>query len=214
MVKHPVLIAGFLLGGFAVAGTSLVAFTYQQTQPRILANERQALLDKLQALVPADSVDNDMIEDSLVVHDSELLGADRTTVYRGRRDGKPVAAVFTSVVPNGYSGPIKLLVAVRHDGSLGGVRVISHKETPGLGDKVEEEKSDWIHSFKDRSLTDPHLQGWGVKRDGGVFDQFTGATITPRAIVKAVRDTLLHAAKQGDRLYAQPGSADAKAGGV
>ncbi len=192
MVKHPVLIAGFLLGGFAVAGTSLVAFTYQQTQPRILANERQALLDKLQALVPADSVDNDMIEDSLVVHDSELLGADRTTVYRGRRDGKPVAAVFTSVVPNGYSGPIKLLVAVRHDGSLGGVRVVSHKETPGLGDKIEENRTDWIHSFAGKSLQDPEPKYWGVKRDGGAFDQFTGATITPRAVIGAVRDALIY----------------------
>ncbi len=214
MVKHPVLIAGFLLGGFAVAGTSLVAFTYQQTQPRILANERQALLDKLQVLVPAASVDNDMIEDSLVVHDPELLGADQTTVYRGRRAGKPVAAVFTSVVPSGYSGPIKLLVAVRRDGSLGGVRVITHKETPGLGDKIEEERSDWIHSFRDKSLTDPHLQYWGVKRDGGVFDQFTGATITPRAIVKAVRDTLLYAAKRGDRLYTPRDPTDDKTGGA
>ncbi len=213
MVKHPVVIAAFLLGSFAVAGTSLVAFTYRQTQPRILANERQALLDKLQALVPAASVDNDMLEDNLVVQDPDLLGADRTTVYRGRRLGKPVAAVFTSVVPGGYSGPIKLLVAVRHDGSLGGVRVVSHKETPGLGDKIEEERSDWIYSFDGKSLQDPQPRYWGVKRDGGVFDQFTGATITPRAIVRAVKNTLLYVAQQGDGLYAQPDPSDNKPGG-
>ncbi len=213
MVKHPVLIAAFLLGGFAVAGTSLVAFTYRQTQPRILANERQALLDKLQVLVPAASVDNDMLEDNLVVQDPDLLGADHTTVYRGRRLGKPVAAVFTSVVPDGYSGPIKLLVAVRHNGTLGGVRVISHKETPGLGDKIEEERSGWIYSFDGRSLKDPQPRYWGVKRDGGVFDQFTGATITPRSIVKAVKNTLLYVAKQGDGLYAGPTPPDNKPGG-
>lgn len=213
MVKHPVLIAAFLLGGFAVAGTSLVAFTYQQTQPRILANERRALLDKLQALVPAASVDNDMVEDSLVVQDHDLLGVDRTTVYRGRRLGKPVAAVFTSVVPDGYSGPIKLLVAVRYDGTLGGVRVVSHRETPGLGDKIEEERSDWIHSFDGKSLQDPQPRYWGVKRDGGVFDQFTGATITPRAIVKAVKNTLLYVAKRGDGLYAGHSPPDNKPGG-
>ncbi len=213
MVKHPVAIATFLLSAFAVAGTSLVAFTYEQTRPRILANERQALLDKLQVLVPAASVDNDMVEDNIVVQDYDLLGSERTTVYRGRRLGKPVAAVFTSVVPSGYSGPINLLVAVRHDGTLGGVRVVSHKETPGLGDKIEEQRSDWIYSFKDKSLSDPQPKYWGVKRDGGVFDQFTGATITPRAIVRAVKNTLVYAANKGDMLYARRSTRDDKAGG-
>lgn len=118
-----------------------------------------------------------------------------------------MATVLTSVVPNGYSGPIKLLVAVRYDGTLGGVRIISHKETPGLGDKVEENRSDWVYSFNDKSLGDPPLEKWGVKRDGGYFDQFTGATITPRTIVNTVKNTLLYVRDNKDALYDRQASA-------
>jgi electron transport complex protein RnfG len=107
------------------------------------------------------------------------------------------------VVPDGYSGPIKLLVAVNYDGTLGGVRVISHKETPGLGDKIEESRSDWVLGFNGKSLTDPLLEKWKVKRDGGIFDQFTGATITPRSIVSAVKHTLLYERDHRDALYAK-----------
>jgi electron transport complex protein RnfG len=202
-IQKSTLVAAFLLGIFAVSGTGLVAVTQHITQPRIEANERLALLQKLQQLVPAESVDNDMVTDRITVQNPQLLGAAQTQVYRGRREGKPVAGVFTTIVPDGYSGPIKLLVAVRKDGTLGGVRVVSHKETPGLGDKIEEERSNWIHSFAGKSLTNPKPQHWAVKRDGGVFDQFTGATITPRSIVKAVKNTLIYATSQGDALYAQ-----------
>jgi electron transport complex protein RnfG len=111
------------------------------------------------------------------------------------------------VVPNGYSGPIKLLVAVRTDGTLGGVRVVAHKETPGLGDKVEESRSDWILSFNDKSLSKPALAGWKVKKDGGQFDQFTGATITPRAIVSGVKNTLLYFQEHGKALFLKPDQA-------
>ena len=196
-----VTIAGVLLALFAVAGTGLVSFTHLQTKDRIAENERRALLSKLEALVPRESIDNDMIADNIVVHRGDLLGSDTTNIYRGRLKGKPVAAVFTSVVPDGYSGPIKLLVAVKYDGTLAGVRVVAHKETPGLGDKMEEEKSDWIFSFDGKSLGNPVEKQWKVKRDGGIFDQFTGATITPRAIVKAVKKTLTYAREQGDRIY-------------
>ena len=196
-----ILIAAAILAGFAVAGTSLVAFTHVATKERIEINEREALLQSLYALVPPDTVDNDMATDLIQIRAVDFLGSDATTVYRGRKLEQPVAAVLTSVVPNGYSGPIKLLVAVRYDGTLGGVRVISHKETPGLGDKVEETRSDWIYSFNDKSLGDPPLEKWGVKRDGGVFDQFTGATITPRSIVQAVKNTLLYVRDNKDALY-------------
>lgn len=196
-----VVIAGVLLALFAVAGTGLVVFTHQQTKDRIAENERQALLSKLEALVPRESVDNDMIADSILVHRSDLLGSDTTRIYRGRLQGKPVAAVLTTVVPNGYAGPINLLVAVKRDGTLAGVRVVSHKETPGLGDKIEEEKSDWVYSFNGKSLGNPKEESWKVKRDGGFFDQFTGATITPRAIVKAVKNTLIYVREQGNRIY-------------
>jgi electron transport complex protein RnfG len=200
--------AGAILAIFAIAGTSLVAFTHAATKARIAANERETLLRTLHALVPPETIDNDMVLDTLEVNDAELLGAPLTTVYRGRKQGAPVAAVLTTLVPNGYSGPIKLLVAVRYDGTLGGVRVISHKETPGLGDKVEERRSDWIHSFTGKSLGNPPLEKWKVKRDGGVFDQFTGATITPRAIVQAVTKTLLYVRAHKDALYDKQAASD------
>ncbi|KRT58598.1 electron transport complex protein RnfG [endosymbiont of Ridgeia piscesae] len=186
---------------FAVAGTALVSFTHQATKARIASNERQALLRSLTTLVPAASIDNDIISDVMTVSDPELLGSENTTVYRGRSGGQPVAVVLTPVVPNGYSGPIKLLVAVRYDGTLGGVRIISHKETPGLGDKIEESRSDWIYSFTGKSLNNPPKAQWGVKKDGGVFDQFTGATITPRSIVAAVKKSLLYVQQHQQQLY-------------
>ncbi|MES9990591.1 MAG: electron transport complex subunit RsxG [Candidatus Thiodiazotropha sp.] len=199
--RDAILIAAAVLASFAVLGTSLVTFTHAMTKDRIAENERQALLRSLYALVPQESVDNDMVSDVIKINEEDHLGSNETTVYRGRKLGQPVATVLTTVVPNGYSGPIKLLVAVRYDGTLGGVRVISHKETPGLGDKVEESRSDWIYSFNDKSLNEPPLEQWGVKRDGGVFDQFTGATITPRAIVQAVKKTLLYVRDHKDALY-------------
>ena len=203
MIRNPIMAAGGLLAIFAVAGTGLVAFTHQATADRIAANERNALLSSLHQMIPPDTIDNDIVNDTTVVSDHEHLGSDETLVYLGRKQGEPVAAVFTSVVPDGYSGPIKLLVAVKEDGSLGGVRVVSHKETPGLGDKIEVEKDDWIFSFDGKSLGDPAIDKWKVKRDGGVFDQFTGATITPRSIVKAVKKTLIFYRDHGDRLFAE-----------
>ena len=201
MIKHPITLAGIVLFLFAVAGVGLVALVHLQTEARIIANERQALLDQLNALVPAHTIDNDIVSDVITVSAPDRLGGKETQVHLGRKAGKPVAAVFTSIVPDGYSGPIKLLVAVRIDGSLGGVRVISHKETPGLGDKVEERKSDWIFGFENRSLQDPLPAKWKVKKDGGVFDQFTGATITPRSIVLAVKNTLIYFRDRGESLF-------------
>jgi len=201
MNDHPILVAALLLALFGVAGSGLVAFTHEQTKERIAQNERLALLRSLQALVPAESIDNDMVTDLIRIRVPELLGDAETTVYRGRKDGQPVALILDPVARDGYSGPIHLLVAVRRDGRLGGVRVISHKETPGLGDRIEEQKSDWILGFTGRSLNDPLSARWKVKKDGGAFDQFTGATITPRAIVKAVRQTLEYVQAQGERLY-------------
>ena len=209
MSRHPALVAAVLLTFFGVAGSALVAFTHERTAPLIEQNERAALLRKLHALVPPERIDNDIIADRMVVHARELLGAEATTVYRARRDGEPVAAVFAPVIAEGYSGPIHLLVAVRADGTLDGVRVISHKETPGLGDKIEVEKSDWILGFEGRSLGSPPIEDWRVRRDGGAFDQFTGATITPRGIVRAVKKTLIYFREKRDRLFEQPPAAGA-----
>jgi electron transport complex protein RnfG len=199
--RQAVLIASAILAAFAVFGTSLVTLTHAFTKERIASNERKALLHSLHTLVPSQSIDNDMITDMITVKAKDLLGNDETTVYRGRKLEQPVAVVLNTTVPNGYSGPIKLLVAVRYDGTLGGVRVIGHKETPGLGDKIEEARSDWIFGFEGKSLGNPPMEKWGVKRDGGVFDQFTGATVTPRAIVRAVKQTLLYVRDNKEALF-------------
>ncbi len=193
--------AGLLLTLFAVVGTGLVAFVHGQTQALIAENERLALLEKLQGLIPPEQIDNDMIADSIEVRRADLLGTTVTRLYRGRYKGQPVAVVLNPVVVSGYGGPINLLVGVNRDGTLAGVRVVTHKETPGLGDKMEEEKSDWIFAFDGKSRSNPGEDQWKVKRDGGVFDQFTGATITPRAVVSAVKKALDYVHEQGDRVY-------------
>ncbi|MGD8932094.1 MAG: electron transport complex subunit RsxG [Chromatiales bacterium] len=208
MVRHPISLAALILSGFAIVGTTLVAFTHEVTKARIAENEKAAMLANLNALVPPTSVNNDMLSDIMTVSDPELLGAQQTQVYRGRKDSQPVAVVLDPVVPDGYSGPIRLLVAVRYDGTLGGVRVLSHKETPGLGDKIELSRSDWILGFDDKSLGNPPMDEWKVKRDGGVFDQFTGATITPRSIVKAVKNTLIYVQEHHDALYDRTSASD------
>jgi electron transport complex protein RnfG len=163
------------------------------------------MMAKLKAIVPEGRMSNDPLQDRIEVSDPDLLGAPVTEVYRVRDGDEPVALILKPIVPDGYAGPIKLLVSVLRDGSLGGVRVISHHETPGLGDKIEERKDDWIvEQFNGRSLGEPPLEQWQVKRDGGVFDQFTGATITPRSVVNAVKGTLLFVQQHGASLYAKP----------
>ena len=188
----PILISGALLGVFGIIGAGLVGFSHDITAERIVQNERDALLRQLQVLLPLDAFDNDLLGDRIVVSSPELLGSPETHVYRARKGDKPAAVVLNPVITQGYSGAIKLIVAIRHDGTLSGVRVLSHKETPGLGDKIEARRSDWIDGFRDKSLLNPSGDAWRVKRDGGVFDQFTGATITPRAVVRGVHDSLLY----------------------
>jgi len=179
-----------LLGLFSVLGMGLVTWVHDSTAARIEENQRQTLLHSLQNLIPADHYDNDLLADVVEISLPEP-GLKPVTVYRARKSGKPVAAVFSTVALDGYSGEISLLVAVKADGSLSGVRVLAHKETPGLGDLIDDNKSRWILAFNGLSLGNPPEKFWKVKRDGGSFDQFTGATVTPRAVVKAVKDILL-----------------------
>ncbi len=191
--RRQILISGAFLWLFAVVGTTLVAVTEHGSREAIVANEREVLLRNLYALLPANEFDNDIATDRIEVAASPLLGTEQaSTVYRARRRGEPVAAIFNSIAPDGYSGRIHLLVGIYVDGSIAGVRVIRHAETPGLGDAIEIRKSPWIRGFEGRSLENPALARWAVRRDGGDFDQLTGATITPRAIVGAVKNTLLY----------------------
>jgi Na+-translocating ferredoxin:NAD+ oxidoreductase subunit G len=188
-----------------IIGTGMVAFSYQWTLPRILANERMMLLSSLNLLVNKEHYDNDLASDIRTFVDSDLLGTtDPVTVYRARKNGQPVAAVFNSVAPEGYNGNIYLLIGINLDGSLAGVRVTAHQETPALGDRIEAKRSPWILEFAGHSLTNPSEAGWKVKKDGGVFDQFTGATITPRAVVKAVRNTLAFFQQHRDQIFETP----------
>ena len=210
MSKVPILIAAFILGAFAVGGVGLVAITHELTDERIAANEREAMLSKVAAIIPTERMDNDPLRDLIEVSDPDLLGSESTRVYRIRGGGEPVALVLNPIVPDGYAGPIKLLVSVLADGTIGGVRVLAHRETPGLGDKIETAKSGWVLAFDGKSLGNPPGEQWKVKRDGGIFDQFTGATITPRAIVNTVRNTLLFVQQQGTALYEQPAIAAAQ----
>lgn len=202
-------IAALVLALFALVGTGLVAAGYELTRERIAANERAALLRNLHAVVAPEEHDNDLFRDVVLVHDPVLLRSeDPLPVYRARRGGDPVAALLTPVAPDGYNGDIRLIVGVYRDGTLAGVRVLSHRETPGLGDAIEVERSDWILGFRGRSLGDPKPAQWAVRRDGGVFDQFTGATITPRAIVAAVKRALEYFAAHRNALFAAaPGTA-------
>lgn len=196
-------VAALILAGFAVVGTGLVAVAYTSTKDIIAEAQRAALEASLNQLVPADRYDNRVVEDRIEIVAPEWLGTDRpVTVYRARKNGQPVALFATPAAPDGYSGPIQLLIGVYADGTLAGVRVLAHKETPGLGDGIDEKRSPWILVFAGRSLGNPKPDGWKVKKDGGAFDQFTGATITPRAVVKATRKFLEYVQTHRAQLFA------------
>ena len=193
MSSRQILLSGLFLWLFAVAGTTFVAVTENLAREPIVENERRVLLRNLHALLPAHELDNDIVTDTLRIPASELLGTDEPSlVYRARYQSVPVAAIFNSIAPNGYSGKIHLLVGVYFDGSIAGVRALKHNETPSLGDAIEIRKSDWILDFDGKSFGKPLRALWLVKRDKGVYDQFTVVTRTPRAVVEAVKNTLLY----------------------
>lgn len=181
-------IAIVLLAIAAAIGLSLLD---RLTEGRIERNAQAWIRERLETLVPHTLHDNDLLSDTIVARSPDLLGTARpVTIYRARKGGQPVAVVLHTVAPDGYRGPIELLVAIATDGRLIGVQVVRHDETPGLGDAFENRNADWLPKFSGRSLDDPPQQRWAVRADGGEFDAFTGATITPRAIVKAVRRSL------------------------
>ena len=183
----------------------MVAVTHHTTEERIIQNERDYLLRTLNSLIPPEAYDNRLYEDAIEVVDKALLGSSKPLpIYRARKNGKPVAAILTVVAPDGYNGDIKLLVAVRFNGTIMGVRVVSHLETPGLGDAIDADKSNWINSFRGYSLHNPDELGWHVEKDGGIFDQFTGATISPRAVVKAVYNSLKYYEQHKAEIFSLP----------
>lgn len=211
MPYRQIAITTIILLLFAILGTAMVAYTYEQTREQIAANERAVLLRKLHRLIAPETHDNVLLEDTVTVQDETLLGSKAPVmVYRARKHGEPVALVIAAVAPDGYSGPIKLLVGINVDGTLSGVRVVAHRETPGLGDAIDENRSDWIRIFDGKSLQAPDQDRWAVRKDGGEFDQLTGATITPRAVVKAVRNALLYYREHQEALFAPAGQGETR----
>jgi len=176
---------GGLLAAVALLTSGALALASKATGPAIEAAAAEDLRQSLAQVLPG-KFDNDLTRDTL-----ELPGPNGAplTVYRARRDGH-VAAVVFKVEGKGYAGPVASMMAVDRDGRIVGVRVVAHKETPGLGDKIEPAKDRWIFAFEGKSLGAPPPEKFAVKKDGGVFDQFAGATITPRAVVNSVKGGL------------------------
>lgn len=197
-----VINVGLLLALSALLGTGVMAITYHHAIDYIVENQRQVLIRSLDSVLPADTYDNNIVEDNVSVIEPDWLGSKKPlTIYRARKTGKPVGAVITTVAPNGYSGAIKLIVGLDYSGEIRGVRVVTHRETPGLGDGIEAKKSDWVLGFNQRSLNNTTAAQWAVKKDGGVIDQLTGATITPRAITQAVYKCIQYYQKYRDTLF-------------
>jgi len=187
---------------FAVVGTGLLAYTFDITRGTIEHNEQLAKLALINQALPQGQYDNDLMQDTVSLAPDPLLGTDEaTTAYRARRAGQPTALVLEAVAPDGYSGKIKLLIAIRADGEISGVRVIAHNETPGLGDYIDIARNAWIKNFDGTSLAKYAETDWKVKKDGGKFDYMTGATITPRAVVKAVHKALQYFRQHRERLF-------------
>jgi electron transport complex protein RnfG len=189
----------------AILAVGLVALVHDRAQPYIEATQRAERLKQLTAILGDVAYDNDPLTDTLRVRDPEYLGShEPVLVHRVRLGGRPVAVLLNVVAPDGYTGALRLLVAIDTQGRLLGVRVLEHRETPGLGDFVEERRTDWIHGFDGRSLTDPPLARWQVRKDGGDFDQYTGATVTSRAVTHAVRDALTYVERHRADIFAPP----------
>lgn len=195
---------GVLLGLFAVLTTGVIAGTFLSTRGKIADNIRHAEEKALLEIVPRSRHDNAMLEDSLVVSDAELLGLrEQKRLYLAMNKGEPVAVIVPATARDGYTGDIDMIVGINLDGSIAGVRVLSHRETPGLGDKVDYKKSHWVDGFIGHSLDSTSAEQWKVKKDQGVFDQFTGATITPRAVTAAVYRALQYYQDNSKAIIAQ-----------
>ena len=202
---RPVFHAGLLLGIIALLGVSLLALVNDLTRERIIEQEERRVLRQLNEIVPQALYDNALHEDVMSVTDPVFFRhSTPVTVFRARKGEQAIAAIMRVTAPDGYNGDIRLLVGIDAGGTILGVRVVSHRETPGLGDPIETRKSDWVLGFADSSLQNPDARGWTVKKDGGHFDQFTGATISPRAVVRAVHTALIYFQANRQQLFDTP----------
>jgi len=192
-----------VLALFAIVCTAIVGIVHEATKNRIEVQHQEHLLNILHSIITPERLNNDIYQDCLTITNSALGTLTPQTVYRARYDNKPIAAAITTIAPDGYNGNIELIVALNMNDTISGVRVLEHQETPGLGDKVERRKSPWILSFNDKKIPAEKDSQWHVAKDGGMFDQFTGATITPRAVVKAVKKTARYFKQHKQELFSQ-----------
>ena len=202
MMKQAISSNAFLLAAAAIICTGLIAIVNGLTQPMIAQQQQKALLKTLNQLIPENLYDNDIVATCFTVTDQELLGSvEPRQVFIARKEQNDVAVMIETNTMRGYSGEIKMVVGIFENATIAGVRVISHTETPGLGDKIQINKSDWIESFANKSYQESQQSRWEVKKNGGDFDAFTGATITPRAVIFAVKDALIYFEKNKDQLF-------------
>lgn len=195
--------AGTVLVVFAIAGTAMLAFTHGRTEPVITRSRQAEQLAFIEQVLPARLYDNDLLASERRVPGDAMLGTRRpSSVWVARRGDAFAGVVLEAVAPDGYSGDIGLLVGIDAAGTVTGVRVTGHRETPGLGDYIDRAKSPWIEQFAGKSLDNPPPRAWRVAKDGGAFDTRAGATITPRAVVKAVRGALEYFARHRKALAA------------
>lgn len=203
--QREALSAGTRLALAAALASALLAGVHALTRERIAEAERRQQQQALALVLPADRYDNDLLADRIQVDAPSWLGEDQRTVYRARRDGADRALIIEATAPDGYAGPIRLLIAVDIAGQIEGVRISQHRETPGLGDGIV--RPEWLATLLGRSLSNPTPERWHLRRDGGDFDALAGATITPRAVVVAVRRCLAFVAVHREALFsAEPGS--------
>ncbi|MDO6542632.1 electron transport complex subunit RsxG [Photobacterium sanguinicancri] len=196
---------GGVLAIFALLATALVAVTNLLTQDRILEQQQKELLKVLNQVIPAESHDNELYKSCTLITNEQYLGTQAPMpAYLASKDGEPSGVAIEAIAPDGYNGAIKLIVGLDPMGVVTGVRILSHQETPGLGDKIEMRISHWIESFTGKKLAGENDPAWAVRKDGGEFDQFTGATITPRAVVKAVKNVSLYYTRHQQALLNQP----------
>lgn len=197
---------------FVIIFTGLLSGAYLWTKPAIEASATEEKMKLVNEVLPASEYDNALLTDTLSLPPTPELGlADSSTLYRARKAGQPVAAVFEAVAPDGYAGKIRLIIAIRADGRVAGVRVTQHRETPGLGDYVETKKDKnkahpWITQFTNMSLAKFNDKAWKLKKDGGSLEYHAGATITPRAIAKAVLKAVKWAETNRNQLFAETGA--------
>ncbi|MGS0681914.1 electron transport complex subunit RsxG [Shewanella sp. 125m-7] len=208
-MKKSMLKNGLLLGLFALLCTGLVAIVNQLTYDKIKQQEQMELARVLHQIIPDEMHDNELTAHCILIESAEFLGSsDALPAYVATKNDKGVAIAIEAIAPDGYNGNIRIIIGISSTGEVLGVRTLSHQETPGLGDKIEIRKSDWVKSFDGLQLLSDKDKRWNVKKDGGDIDQFTGATITPRAYVKAVRKALQYFNAHKAQLLSAPANCE------